>query len=261
MDELRGMEAAGVRAHLALALDVADPEEAVALARSLAPVIGVAKVGLELWALAGPAVVGELRSSGLEVFCDLKCHDIPTTVGRAARAVGTLGARWLTVHGAGGRAMVDAAVSGFSEGADAAGSRPARLVGLAPGVLAVTVLTSAADPEPGVVAERAALAADAGCAGIVAAATDLALVEGVAPGLVRVVPGIRPAGSARDDQARVASPAQAIEMGADVLVLGRAVTRAPDPLAAARAIAEEVASALDRRAAASKEPGRASPAR
>jgi orotidine-5'-phosphate decarboxylase len=83
----------------------------------------------------------------------------------------------------------------------------------------------------------------------------------VAPGLVRVVPGIRPAGSARDDQARVASPAQAIEMGADVLVLGRAVTRAPDPLAAARAIAEEVASALDRRAAASKEPGRASPAR
>lgn len=261
VDESRGIGVAGVRARLALALDVADPRTAVAMARSLAPVIGVAKVGLELWALAGPAVVGELREAGLEVFCDLKCHDIPTTVERAARAVGALGARWLTVHGAGGRAMVEAAVSGFSGGAEAATSRPARSGGLEPGVLAVTVLTSAAEAEPAVLLDRAAMAAEAGCAGIVAAATDLPLLARVAPALLRVVPGIRPAGVGVHDQARVATPATAIEMGADVLVLGRAVTRAPDPLGAARAIAAEVAGALDGRGDGPKEPGRASPAR
>lgn len=262
MDERRGTGEAGVRARLALALDLADPAAAVSLARSLADVIGVAKVGLELWALAGPAVVGELREAGLEVFCDLKCHDIPTTVERAARAVGALGARWLTVHGAGGPAMVAAAVSGFSEGAGFAAGRPARPEdGLAAGVLAVTVLTSEPGPEPGVIAERVALAAEVGCAGIVAAATDLGLVAGVAPGLVRVVPGIRPAGVGAHDQARVATPARAIELGADVLVLGRAVTRASDPLAAAQAIADEVARALDARPASPEEPGRGSLAR
>jgi len=244
LDEAGRPEVAGVRERLALALDVSEPEVALDLAKLLSPVFGVAKVGLELWASVGPAIVGELEDIGFGVFVDLKCHDIPTTVGRAAKAAGAQGARWLTVHAAGGRAMLEAAVSGFAEGSSVAGGQNRRERGLRAGVLAVTVLTSDPDAASEVLIERARLAQETGCAGIVAAASDLGLLAEVGAELVRVVPGIRPVGSATDDQARSSTPGGAVAAGADLLVVGRAVTRAADPLATALAIAEEMAGAL-----------------
>jgi orotidine-5'-phosphate decarboxylase len=225
---------AETRDRLAVALDVDDLVAALRLARRVRPWFGVAKVGLELFGAAGPEAVAALSDEGYRVFLDLKLHDIPTTVGRAARVIGGLGVRYTTVHCAGGEAMVRAAVVGMAEGATAAGMA-------APCVLGVTVLTSDLDAPAGVLAARAALAADAGCGGLVCAASDLSVTRQAAPGLVTVVPGIRPAGVATDDQARAADPATAIRAGADILVIGRAVTGAPDPEAVAAAVADEVA--------------------
>jgi len=224
------------RHRLALALDVDDLVAAVRLGQRLRPWFGVAKVGLELFGAAGPEAVVALGAEGYEVFLDLKLHDIPTTVGRAARVIGGLGARYTTVHTAGGEAMVRAAVDAMAEGAAAAGLA-------APCVLGVTVLTSDVDAPAELLRERATLAARAGCGGLVCAATDLAVVRGCAPGLVTVVPGIRPAGVAADDQARAAGPGAAIRAGADILVIGRAVTGAEDPERTARALSDEVAGA------------------
>jgi len=223
------------RARLALALDVDDLVVALRMARRLRPWFGVAKVGLELFGAAGPETVSALTVEGYRVFLDLKLHDIPTTVARAARVIGGLGAAYTTVHTQGGADMVRAAVTGMAAGAAAAGAP-------APAVLGVTVLTSEADVDEQVLAARAALAAAAGCAGLVCAATDLAVARGAAPGLLAVVPGIRPSGTARDDQARAATPAAAITAGADILVVGRAVTAARDPERVAAAVADEVAS-------------------
>ncbi|HTZ09909.1 MAG TPA: orotidine 5'-phosphate decarboxylase / HUMPS family protein, partial [Acidimicrobiales bacterium] len=133
-------------------------------------------------------------------------------------------------------AMVRAAVEGMAGGAAAAGS-------VAPCVLGVTVLTSDSDAPPELLARRAALVAAAGCGGLVCAAGDLAVTRRAAPGLLTVVPGIRPPGAARDDQARAATPAEAMAAGADLLVLGRAVTGAPDPEAAAAGVLADVAAA------------------
>jgi orotidine-5'-phosphate decarboxylase len=222
------------RDRLALALDVDDLVAALRLARRVRPWFGVAKVGLELFGAAGPEAVLALSAEGYRVFLDLKLHDIPTTVGRAARVIGGLGVSYTTVHGAGGEAMVRAAVEGMTAGAAAAGMT-------APCVLGVTVLTSDLDAPPEQLAERAKLAADAGCGGLVCAASDLSVTRRAAPGLITVVPGIRPSGVAADDQARAADPATAIRAGADILVIGRAVTGARDPEAAAAAVADEVA--------------------
>jgi orotidine-5'-phosphate decarboxylase len=133
--------------------------------------------------------------------------------------------------------MLRAFVEGLAEGAEQAGLA-------APSALAVTVLTSDADAPTELLAHRAELAAEAGCAGVVCAAVDIATIRGVAPGLRCVTPGIRPSGAATDDQARVATPAQAVRAGSDLLVVGRAVTAADDPVAAIAAIEAEVAAAL-----------------
>jgi orotidine-5'-phosphate decarboxylase len=218
-----------VRASLAVALDVDDSVAALWLARELRPWFGVAKVGLELYSAAGPDIVGALTDLGYDVFCDLKFHDIPTTVGRAARVVGALGARYLNFHAAGGPAMLRAGVEGYLGGASDAGLAP-------PVPLAVTILTSDEDAPRDLLEARVRLALDAGCGGVVCAASDVPTVKALGPGLVAVVPGIRPEGSPANDQARAATPAEARAAGADVLVVGRPVTAAADPAAAAEAI-------------------------
>jgi orotidine-5'-phosphate decarboxylase len=225
---------AEVRAKLAVALDVDDTVAALRLARELLPWIGVAKVGLELYCAAGPDIVGGLAELGIDVFCDLKLHDIPTTVGRAARVVGALGATYLNFHAQGGVAMLRAGVDGFLTGASEAGLP-------APTPLAVTVLTSDGDAPPHILGKRVQAALEAGCGGIVCAASDVREAKQLGPRLVAVVPGIRPAGTDVHDQARAATPEAAIANGADLLVLGRAVTRADDPAAAAAAIAASIA--------------------
>ena len=143
------------RDHLVLALDVDSLDDALALVRRLRPWFGVAKVGLQLFSAAGPDAIAAVRNEGLDVFADLKLHDIPTTVGRAATVVGRTGARYLTTHAAGGVVMVRAAVDGFEHGAATAGHP-------SPTTLAVTVLTSDPDSGPDVLAQRVAVAVAAG---------------------------------------------------------------------------------------------------
>ncbi len=204
---------------------------------------GVMKVGLELFIAEGPALVRDIVATGSRVFLDLKLHDIPNTVEHAARCVGALGVWLLTLHTQGGADMVAAGARGLCEGAAEAGSAAAAQ-GLEPVALGVTVLTSDAQASPGVLADRAALAREGGCGGLVCAAPDLAVVSAAAPGLLRVVPGIRPTGASAGDQRRVATPAAALAAGADVLVIGRSVTAAADPQAAAAAIVAEVTAEL-----------------
>lgn len=222
-----------VRAKLALVLDVDDSVAALRLARELQPWFGIAKVGLELYSASGPDVVGALTELGYEVFCDLKFHDIPTTVGKAARVVGSLGATYLNFHAQGGTAMLRAGVDGFLSGAADAGLST-------PTALAVTVLTSDGDAPAHILPKRVQAALEAGCGGIVCAASDVVEAKQYGPRLLAVVPGIRPSGSPRHDQARAATPEEAIAAGADVLVIGRAVTHAADPAAAAAAIAASI---------------------
>lgn len=216
---------------VAVALDVETLDEADALAARLAGHVGVFKVGLELFGAHGPEAVRRIGAHG-PVFLDLKLHDIPTTVGRAAARLADLGVAYLTVHASGGPAMVEAAVTGLGHSGR---------------VLAVTVLTSLSpadlqavglDDVRGTVPRLARLATDAGAPGLVCAASDLPSVRAaVGSDTVLVTPGIRPAGSTADDQSRVATPAAAVRGGADLLVVGRPITRADDPVAAADAIA------------------------
>ena len=222
---------AEVRARLALALDVDDVVVALRLARELQPWFGVAKVGLELYTAAGPDAVGSLADLGYDVFLDLKLHDIPTTVGRAAAVVGAYGVRYLTLHATGGVPMLRAGVEGLHRGAARAGlERPV--------ALAVTVLTSDADAPPHIVPKRVRVALEAGCDGLVCGAPDVADVRQLAPRLTVVVPGTRPRGADTHDQARTDTPAAALAAGADLLVVGRAVTAAADRRAAAQALVE-----------------------
>lgn len=222
-----------------VALDLGSAEEAVRLARAVAPHVGGFKIGLGLLHGPGPATIGALAALGKPVFADAKLHDIPTQVGAAARRLGEHGARWVTIHASGGAAMVEAAVEGLAAGNPAAG------------ILAVTVLTSLDDADltavgipatPGkLVSRMARVAAAARCEGVVCSPRELGIVGEVAPGLRRVTPGIRPAGtSGGDDQARTATPAEAIGFGADLLVVGRPITAAPDPAEAAAALAESI---------------------
>jgi orotidine-5'-phosphate decarboxylase len=228
-----------------VALDFSTGDEAMTLAESVEPHVGGFKVGLELIMGDGPTVVERIVSLGKPVFCDVKLHDIPNTVEAAARQLGRLGVRWITVHAAGGEAMMRAAVGGLVETAPG----PA-------GVLAVTVLTSlSADDLPTIgvpsdprtqVTRLAALADASGVEGVVCSVAEVEAVAASAPRLVTVTPGIRPGGADPGDQARVATPASAITAGADLLVVGRPITRAPDPVASARAIAAEATAHHDR---------------
>ncbi|KAA0236348.1 MAG: Orotidine 5'-phosphate decarboxylase [Acidimicrobiales bacterium] len=222
-----------VKSRLALALDVDDLVAANRLARELQPWFGVAKIGLELYSAAGPDSIGALRDLGYEVFLDLKLHDIPTTVNRAARVLGALGVDYLTLHAHGGVPMLKAGVDGLEEGARNAGLEP-------PVALAVTVLTSDDDAPSHIVPKRVRVAAEGGCGGLILAAGDLKDAREFAPRLRRVVAGIRPEGVPQHDQVRSATPRQAIDQGADMLVIGRAVTRADQPARAAEAIAAEI---------------------
>jgi orotidine-5'-phosphate decarboxylase len=228
-----------VRDRLALALDVGGPADAEAVARRLTPWFGIAKVGLELYAEAGPDVFERLRALGMAVFADLKLYDIPTTVERAARALGQRGVDFLNFPAAGGAAMLEAGVTGLAEGARDGGHPP-------PVALAVTVLTSEADVSA--FDARLEAAVSAGCDGVVCSAREITEVKERAPHLTTMVPGIRLPGEAQHDQARVATPADAIGQGADWLVIGRAVTAAGDPEAAAEAVTRDTAGALARRA-------------
>jgi orotidine-5'-phosphate decarboxylase len=223
-----------------VALDYPEATPALALAARLDPRLCRVKVGKELYTAAGPALIGKLRDAGFEVFLDLKFHDIPNTVAGACAAAAGLGVWMVNVHALGGRAMMAAAREALEKRAQ----RP-RLV-------AVTVLTSLAAADLGeiglgdrpaeVVARLARLAQDSGLDGVVCSAQEApALRAAHGKDFLLVTPGVRPATAARDDQERVATPRQAIAGGADYLVIGRPVTRAPDPLAALQAILEEVA--------------------
>lgn len=213
-------------------LDVPTLDEAVTLSDRIGDAVGAVKVGLELFGAHGPDAV---RAFGArEVFLDLKLHDIPTTVARAVAAIRPLEASLLTLHATGGRAMLEAANA--EKGATK--------------TLAVTILTSLDDDalaEVGLpkaadaVPLLAALARDAGCDGIVCAPTDVATVRAICPApFLIVTPGVRPAGASNDDQARTKTPAEAIAAGADRLVIGRPITRAADPRAAATTILQEL---------------------
>jgi orotidine-5'-phosphate decarboxylase len=222
-----------VRRRLALVLDVDDLVEALRLGGALRPWFGVAKVGLELFSAAGPDAIGALRDLGYQVFLDLKMFDIPTTVNRACRVLGALGVEYLTLHATGGVDMLRAGVEGLLDGADRAGLP-------APVPLAVTVLTSDDSAPAHIVPNRVRVALEGGCGGLVLAAADLQTARELAPRLRRVVPGIRLPGAERHDQARAATPQEAVANGADLLVIGRTVTAAEDPRAAAAAVASAV---------------------
>jgi orotidine-5'-phosphate decarboxylase len=221
------------RGRLALALDVDDLVVATRLARQLSPWFGTAKVGLELFSAAGPEAIGALADLGFDVFLDVKLHDIPTTVTKAARVLGALGVRYLTLHATGGEVMLRAGVDGLAEGAAGAGLQ-------APIALAVTILTSDEGAPPHILPKRVAAAIEAGCGGIVCAAADVREAKQYGPRLFAAVPGIRTAGSDPDDQARAATAAVALAAGADLLVVGRAVTAAPDRAAAAAHLADSI---------------------
>jgi orotidine-5'-phosphate decarboxylase len=221
------------RAPIVVALDTADPATALRWVTAAGPHVSVAKVGLELFCAEGPAAVEKVRAStDLDIFLDLKLHDIPATVAGSARSVARLAPAYLTVHAAGGFAMIAAAATALPD------TR----------IAAVTVLTSLAAPDldriglagpPDEAAVRlAVLSVDAGARAIVCSPHEVALVRAaVGPAITLITPGVRPAGADVDDQARVATPAQAIADGADLVVIGRPITGAADPGGAAAAIA------------------------
>jgi orotidine-5'-phosphate decarboxylase len=214
---------------LVVALDTSDLDQAEDVARTLAGRVAMVKAGLELFTAAGPACVGRLRAHG-SVFLDLKLHDIPTTAARAARNAGRLGASMLTVHALGGPDMVRATVEGAAEGAAEAGAEP-------PAVVAVTVLSSLAEAAGASPASLAFEAVEAGALGAVVSGDVVKVVrEALGPEVKLVVPGIRPGGHGSNDHVRVLTPAEALEAGADLLVVGRPITEAVDPAAAAEAI-------------------------
>jgi orotidine-5'-phosphate decarboxylase len=222
-----------VRSRLALALDTDDLVRAHRVAAEMRPWFGVAKIGLELFSASGPDAIGAMHDLGYRVFLDLKLFDIHTTVNRACRVLGALGVDYLTLHARGGVDMLRAGVEGLSEGAERAGLPQ-------PVALAVTVLTSDDAAPEHIVPSRVRVALDGGCGGLVLAAADLQTARELAPRLQRVVPGIRLPGAEQHDQARSATPQEAVANGADLLVIGRTVTGAEDPAAAAAAVAAAV---------------------
>jgi orotidine-5'-phosphate decarboxylase len=243
-----------------VALDVPSEERALAVVRELGETCDFVKVGSELFTAAGPRVMRALREEQREIFLDLKFHDIPNTVRGAAKSAAAHGARLITVHASGGRAMIEAAVEGA-----AAGAREAMGAGAGQGdrhscqVLAVTVLTSLdatmlgelwARPVDSVIDEvlrLAELARSAGAHGIVCSGAEAEAVHArFGDSLALLVPGIRLSGGATHDQKRVVTPGQAIAAGASYLVLGRAVLEASDPRAALRAIQGEIAASRER---------------
>jgi orotidine-5'-phosphate decarboxylase len=245
------------RQKLILALDFPSLEPALELAQSLSSVVGIFKINIHLFTAEGPFAVEKLHELGPSIFLDLKFHDIPNTVrGAVTSGIGVPGVQLLDVHALGGLEMMRAAAKARDE---AIGSKSAL-----PKLLAITILTNMdnaslrrvgiAGPASRRVVQLARLAQKAGMDGVVASPHEVrAIRRACGKNFLIVVPGIRPevgGGSSsgrkgkNDDQARVATPAEAIRAGADYLVIGRPITGAPDPEAAARAILEEISSAL-----------------
>lgn len=228
-----------IKDRLIVALDFPDAVAALACVDQLAGSVSWFKVGLELYLASGEGVVRELKRRGHSVFLDLKLHDIPNTAAAAVRSLARLEPDLLTVHAAGGRAMLNAA-------AEAARSLPHP-----PRLLAVTVLTSVdavALAETGVpaapveqVLRLARLAAECGIDGMVCSPAEAAALHSALPKALLVTPGIRPAGSDAGDQKRIATPQFALAAGANMLVIGRPITAAADPKAAAQAILSDMA--------------------
>jgi orotidine-5'-phosphate decarboxylase len=224
-----------------VALDVESAAEALALVERIGDRVSFYKVGMELYAAAGMQVVRELQARGKDIFLDLKFYDIPETVKRATARVAATGVRFLTIHSS--YAVMRAAVEGK-------GASDLKLLG-------VTVLTSFDKKDladlgyPGEVADLVALRArktiEAGMDGLVASPLEAAAIRAIAgPQAILVTPGVRSAGAGVGDQKRVATPAEAIRNGADYLVIGRQITRAPDPAAEAARILEETAGSAER---------------
>jgi len=231
-----------MRERLAFALDYPTLAEAEAGAARVAEVVGVLKMGLELFVAEGPAAVALGPKLGLQVFLDLKLHDIPETVERAVATAGQLGASLLTVHAAGGPRMLEAA------------AKRAEREGAGLKLLAVTVLTSldasdlratgVAAPPAEHVLRLGKLAHASGIHGLVCSTAEVgALRAALGPEPILVTPGIRPAGAAAGDQKRVGTPASALRDGSSLLVVGRPIRDAADPAAAARAILAEMSGA------------------
>jgi len=223
---------------LIIALDVSSAAAAQKMVAAVGEAPCLYKVGMQLYTAEGPQVIRDLVASGRKVFLDLKYHDIPNTVGSAVREAAGLGVSMLTVHAAGGRKMLRMAVEAAAARKDLT-------------VLAVTVLTSMDDEEMnavgvegpvlGQVLRLAQLALNCGCQGIVSSAKEtVELRKRLGSGFAIVTPGVRPAGSAHGDQARVVTPREAIAAGATHIVVGRPVTEAPDPAASVRRILEEM---------------------
>jgi orotidine-5'-phosphate decarboxylase len=235
------------RDRVIVALDVPGLPEAGALLDRLEGAVSTFKIGAQLFTAAGPAAVELVRKRGGRVFLDLKYHEIPAIAAAAVREAARLGVALLTVHASGGSVMLGAVAAAAREASGGAGRDRPR-------VLAVTVLTSldraTLQRELGVplavvgqVVHLATLARQAGCDGVVASPREArGLRTALGPDALIVTPGVRPAGAEADDQARVATPAAAIRAGADCVVIGRPITGAPDPAAAARAILRELAS-------------------
>ncbi|MDQ2658923.1 MAG: orotidine-5'-phosphate decarboxylase [Verrucomicrobiota bacterium] len=226
------------RARLIVALDVPSATEALGLVEHLAGEISTFKIGLQLYTAAGPEIVRAVAAKGACIFLDLKLHDIPNTVAKAVASAADLGVAMLTIHLSGGRRMIEAAVAAC----------PADLL-----LLGVTVLTSSDDStlrEIGVTAKveeqtlrLASLGAAAGIRGLIASPHELrALREQLGDEIKIITPGVRPEWSAADDQKRFTTPRQAMENGADYLVIGRPITAADDPRGAVRRIVAEIES-------------------
>jgi orotidine-5'-phosphate decarboxylase len=232
------------RRRLVVALDVPNAAAAIDLVNQLEPCCHWFKVGLELFVAAGPAVLEPLVARGHSIFLDLKFNDIPNTVAGAVRSAAALGVRMMTVHAAGGPAMLAAAQAALDGLPDP------------PQLLAVTVLTSMDQAQVHAVglkhspAEQVELLArvglDAGIRGFVCSPQEVATLRAMTgPEGVLVTPGIRPAGGDKGDQKRIATPAEALRSGASYLVVGRPITQAADPMEAAQAILREMAEGLD----------------
>ena len=230
---------------LIVALDVDTPAAALSLVEQLHGVAGMFKIGSQLFTLAGPQIVRDVISTGAKVFLDLKFHDIPHQVDGSARSAAQLGVSMFTVHASGGMEMMQRAVDAVSQVAERDGTPRAK-------VLAVSVLTSMdastlaqigvnSSPEESV-RRLVKLAAQAGVDGVVASPQEARDIRASAssPDFLIVTPGIRPASNNDDDQRRVATPAAALRAGASYLVVGRPITAAADPVAAAREIAAEM---------------------
>ncbi|MEN6462346.1 MAG: orotidine-5'-phosphate decarboxylase [Syntrophomonas sp.] len=231
---------------IVLALDVDSQEQALTLVKELAQEVGVFKVGMQLFNSAGPDIVRRINELGGRVFVDLKFHDIPNTVAAAGRVMTRLNAFMFNVHAAGGKEMMAQVVADVKDEAAKLGIEP-------PKILAVTVLTSISQQQledemlisgwdvKDVVVKWARMAQEAGISGVVCSPQEItAIREACGPDFLIVTPGIRPAWSEKNDQKRITTPRQALDMGTDYMVIGRPIVKAEDQRQAARKIIEEL---------------------